>query len=132
MAKYKVLRGTHQVTTVTEREGGVAFAEAQTFRVGDVFEVPGGKNYAKRIARLRSKRFLVVPDDTPVKSSLPPEPEDTTPGDQDSPEKPSNQVLEATQGMTIAALREQAAINGIDLAGATRRDEILKRLQEHA
>ena len=125
MAKYKVLRGTHQVMTVVEKKGGVPSPDVKTFRAGDIFEVPEGRNYSKRIARIKSKRFLEVPDDTPVSN-----PEDTALEDLGPPEKSFNQILEATQEMTVADLKELAATNGVDLTGATRRDEILKRIQE--
>lgn len=141
MVKYRVLRGSHQIMTNEIPEGGgVPHVSVETYRAGDVFEVPGGKDYDNRMRHVRFKRLLRVPDDTPVSiSPLPEPPEDDLPEDSlpDAPEHRvegllANQLLDATQGMTIPDLKELAADNGIDLGGLTKKDDILRCLQNHS
>jgi len=138
MTKYKVLRGSHQVmSSKVPDDGGVPAITVVSYRAGDVFEVPDGGDYDKRLARMRIKRFVKVPNDTPVKNSLPLDLEEVT-ARQPAEAEPRvesllvNQFLGATQGMTISDLKELAADNGVDLTGAVKRSDIIARLQAHA
>ena len=131
MAKYKVLSGTHQIMRTDETKD-IPLATTEVYRPGDVFET--SNDYSKRIKKLRSNRLQLMPNNTPVSMSPVPQEKDGVPPEDiesESNKDANSQAVSELQEMTIAELRETAAANDIDLVGLIKRDEILKRCQEH-
>jgi len=131
--KFVLLAGKHQVPDPT-RPANPAVPDGPraniTYGEGDTIE--SEVDLVKQFNSRGSEKFRRVRDDTPISSGY------QSVHDMPSPEEKMETIRQQQQGelgglfegKTVAELKLLASDNGINLAGATKKDEIIAKIRE--